>query len=100
MYHDTVLLDVSHSPGPPLFVSGQQYIQTSPYALFILAAVSVVMTVTVLRYGGRTVDSTDQTPIHPTPDTGDVLAMITQRHPEWSRERIERVIDSLLQRTE
>lgn len=96
--HQTVLLDVSHTPALPPLVQLRLLFQQSGFAAFIGGCGSLLALIVLLypfplsRLRGR--KKSDVAVPNVTHD--DISASVQRRHPEWDEERVNRVTDRLM----
>ncbi len=105
--NETVLLDLSHTSGVPPLAAVVLVLRESPLALGATGTMAVVlfalwgrgsggwMPVRVRRRLAVGSGGEDGAGSGAQPDTGEVVAAVTERHPDWDAERVERVTQEL-----
>jgi hypothetical protein len=99
--HDRVLLDVSHARGLPPLAAVRLTLQSSGLWQVAVGGAAVLLFGFASRWTGRASALRDRLgPDDSPPDLSreKLLAAVRQRHPEWDADRVERVIDRLLDR--
>lgn len=96
--YDRTVFDYSHSSSQPPLVVAYVLFTTAPGIQAIVGLLAVVVLAIRGRVWTRLVTRGKADPPDLTADRADLKAYLSQRHPDWDSERIDRVIAGVLSR--